>query len=214
MRAVTLSSAAKTATRFSIRSAAAGMAAAIELTSAGRRVTVPDMQPAPGGQVFRALEANLQARPATDALLAALGPSYTAGQTLIRRFRATAGIDYRPGTTVWELRADGTVGWLQGDAAGYLRARHVVLLLGALAVGGYTSQRFLPEVSQHFSPRDVFDTYNKLAQKGEPLAQHHVEGRAASYYAQGEVRDIASWLLLSFSCAPGTRLGRTFQRQR
>ena len=37
---------------------------------------------------------------------------------------------------------------------------------------------------------DVFVTYNKLASKGEPLAQHRVEGRAASYYARGEVREI------------------------
>ena len=110
----------------------AGMACAIDLAAAGCRVIVLDMQPSPGGQIFRALEANMQARPGTDELLSALGPSYKAGLALLTRFRATPGIDYRPGTTVWDLRADGTVGWLKGDAAGYLRATHVVLANGAM----------------------------------------------------------------------------------
>ncbi|OCP19807.1 MULTISPECIES: FAD/NAD(P)-binding oxidoreductase [unclassified Ensifer] len=110
----------------------AGMACATELAAAGCRVIVLDMQPSPGGQIFRALEANMQARPRTDELLAALGPSYKAGLALVTRFRATPGIDYRPSTTVWDLRADGTVGWLKGGGAGYLRAPHVVLASGAM----------------------------------------------------------------------------------
>jgi NADPH-dependent 2,4-dienoyl-CoA reductase/sulfur reductase-like enzyme len=108
------------------------MSASIELATAGRRVIVLDMQPAPGGQIFRALEANFDSRPTTDGLLDALGSSYTAGRELIRRFRATPDIDYRPGTTVWDLRADGTLGWLKGEAAGYLRATQVLLANGAM----------------------------------------------------------------------------------
>lgn len=115
-----------------IGSGPAGMSAAVELASAGCRVIVLDMQPSPGGQIFRGLEANLNARPSTDGLLSALGPTYSAGQTLISKFRNTAGIDYRPETTVWDLRTDGTVGWLKGNAAGYLRARHVLLASGAM----------------------------------------------------------------------------------
>lgn len=110
----------------------AGMSAAIELASIGREVIVLDMQQAPGGQIFRALEANIRARPATDAMLSALGPTYLAGEALIGRFRQTSGIDYRPETTVWDLRADGTVGWLMGESAGYLRASHVVVASGAM----------------------------------------------------------------------------------
>ncbi|EYR77881.1 FAD/NAD(P)-binding oxidoreductase [Shinella sp. DD12] len=110
----------------------AGMSCAIDLASAGCRVIVLDMQPTPGGQIFRALEANTIARPQTDELLQALGQSYRAGLALIERFRATPGIDFRPGTTVWDLRADGTVGWLKGNAAGYLRAPHVALASGAM----------------------------------------------------------------------------------
>ncbi|MFK0334768.1 FAD-dependent oxidoreductase [Rhizobium sp. NPDC090275] len=110
----------------------AGMSAAIDLAAAGRRVIVLDMQPAPGGQIFRSLEANLASQPATDELLAALGPAYRAGEALIARFRAAREIDYRPDTTVWDLRHDGTVGWLKGEAAGYVRAPHVILATGAM----------------------------------------------------------------------------------
>lgn len=110
----------------------AGMSAAIDLSGAGRSVIVLDMQPAPGGQVFRALEANLASRPATDELLAALGPAYRAGEVLITRFRAAKKIDYRPNTTVWDLRHDGTVGWLKGEASGYIRAPHIILATGAM----------------------------------------------------------------------------------
>src|SRR5262249_35912761 len=43
----------------------------------------------------------------------------------------------------------------------------------------------------HFSPREVYDSYNALAQSGEPLGEYRVGGRAAAYYAHGEVEEIA-----------------------
>jgi NADPH-dependent 2,4-dienoyl-CoA reductase/sulfur reductase-like enzyme/bacterioferritin-associated ferredoxin len=110
----------------------AGMTAAIDLSTAGKKVIVLDMQAAPGGQVFRSLGANLDARPTTDDLMAALGPGYRAGEALIRTFQINPAIDYRPNTTVWDLRADGTVGWLYDGQAGYIRARHVLLATGAM----------------------------------------------------------------------------------
>src|SRR5690348_1859355 len=85
----------------------AGMAAAAELAGAGCSVIVLDMQPAPGGQIFRALEANVAEGTHIADLLTALGPSYTAGLALVRRFRAANSIDYREQTTVWEIRPDG-----------------------------------------------------------------------------------------------------------
>lgn len=115
-----------------IGSGPSGMSAAIELAGAGCRVIVLDLQPAPGGQIFRGLEANAQARPAIAGLLDALGPTYRAGLKLIEQFRETSGIDYRPDTIVWDLRSDGTVGWLKGERAGYLRAQWVILANGAM----------------------------------------------------------------------------------
>jgi len=80
------------------------------------------------------------------------------------------------------------------------------MIVGAFAVGAYTSQWFLPQVSEQFSPRGVFDAYNKLGQPSEPLAQHRVEGRAAAYYARGEVKEIAARSeLIDFLVGDGRR---------
>lgn len=65
-------------------------------------------------------------------------------------------------------------------------------ILAALAVGGYASFGFQPALSAHFSPREVYDTYNELAAEGEPLGEFRVGGRAATYYARGEVQELAS----------------------
>ncbi|MEM9071864.1 MAG: glycosyltransferase family 39 protein [Myxococcota bacterium] len=73
---------------------------------------------------------------------------------------------------------------------GKLRSYRMLVVLGAgLVVGAYASQGFLPSLSSHFSPREVYDTYNELG-AGEPLAEFRVNGRAAAYYARGETVDI------------------------
>lgn len=64
-----------------------------------------------------------------------------------------------------------------------------VLVMGVI-VGGYVSFRWQPELSQHFSPREVYDTYNGLASAGEPLGEYHVSGRAAAYYTDGEIEEV------------------------
>lgn len=74
----------------------AGMAAALEAATLGLSVLVLDEQPAPGGQVFRAVE-----RAAGDPALA--GEYATEGMALVQAFRAAPGIDYRPGTTLWHV---------------------------------------------------------------------------------------------------------------
>lgn len=65
------------------------------------------------------------------------------------------------------------------------------MLAAALAFGAYTSLSFEPELSTHFSPREVYDTYNALAGEGEPLGEYRVGGRAAAYYAEGHVEEVA-----------------------
>ena len=45
------------------------------------------------------------------------------------------------------------------------------LWLGAVAVGAYAAHGFLPAISGHFSPRNVFQAYNTHAKPGEPLAE-------------------------------------------
>ncbi|UJR81339.1 ArnT family glycosyltransferase [Sandaracinus amylolyticus] len=64
------------------------------------------------------------------------------------------------------------------------------MLLVGLAIGGYTSFLFQPKMSSHFSPREVYDAYNRFASEGEPLGEYRVGGRAAAYYAHGEVEEL------------------------
>jgi 4-amino-4-deoxy-L-arabinose transferase-like glycosyltransferase len=65
------------------------------------------------------------------------------------------------------------------------------MMAASLAFGGYVSLGFEPELSQHFSPREIYDTYNALAHHDEPLGEYRVGGRAAAYYAQGPVEEVA-----------------------
>ena len=68
--------------------------------------------------------------------------------------------------------------------------RLVPALVAGLAAGAYCGIVFQPELSSHFSPREVYDTYNELAGNGEPLGEFRVGGRAAAYYASGDVEEL------------------------
>lgn len=61
-----------------------------------------------------------------------------------------------------------------------------------LVVGGYCALVYQPRLSSHFSPREVYDTYNELAAEGEPLGEFRVGGRAAAYYAEGEILELGN----------------------
>ena len=103
----------------------AGMAAAIEAAALGLSVTLIDEQPAPGGQVFRAVE-----RAAGDPALA--GEFLEAGGALAARFRATEGITFRPSTTLWHLAPDeGLLSVVSGGASAEIAAGRILLATGA-----------------------------------------------------------------------------------
>jgi hypothetical protein len=70
------------------------------------------------------------------------------------------------------------------------QARLLPLLACGAAVGIYAAHGYLPSLSAHFSPREVYDTYNALADEGEPLGEYRVGSRAATYYAEGEIREL------------------------
>jgi NADPH-dependent 2,4-dienoyl-CoA reductase/sulfur reductase-like enzyme len=106
----------------------AGMAAASLLAERGANALLLDEQPAPGGQIYRGLEA-LSARNST--LFAALGPDFARGLDLIRRLRGS-GADYRPGTSVWQISRDKEV-WYGGSGhAQCARAPVVMIATGAI----------------------------------------------------------------------------------
>ena len=98
----------------------AGMAAAVEARALGLAVLVVDEQPAPGGQVFRSVEAAHG-----DAVL---GAEYSAGLGLVESF-CRSGATYRPGTTLWHLDPDS--GEMSLTPGGPAVARRVLLATGA-----------------------------------------------------------------------------------
>ncbi len=103
----------------------AGMAAAVEAAALGLSVTVIDEQPAPGGQVFRAVE-----RAADDPALA--GEFLDAGGALASEFRAAKGVTFKPSTTLWHLDPDqGLLSVVSGGVASEFAAGRILLATGA-----------------------------------------------------------------------------------
>src|SRR5262249_25965920 len=64
------------------------------------------------------------------------------------------------------------------------------ILLTGICAGGYAAFGFMPALSEHFSPREIYESYNELAKPGEPLVEYKVGARAAAYYAKGEAAEV------------------------
>ena len=114
----------------------AGMAAAITAREQGIDVLVLDEQPAPGGQVYRNVEAVAESRPSSAR---ALGADYLEGVSVVRAFRR-CGARYLPRSAVWELGAAARgrngnapleIGIVRDGAAEMVRARCVIAATGA-----------------------------------------------------------------------------------
>ncbi|SCK19033.1 NADPH-dependent 2,4-dienoyl-CoA reductase, sulfur reductase [Variovorax sp. HW608] len=108
-----------------IGSGPAGMSAAIGLRELGLSVLVVDEQPAPGGQIWRAVE-TVAATPVG----ALLGDEYRAGAALAARFRA-CGAAYEPMTQVWQIEPGWRVLLRHDGRTEAVRSQQVVLATGA-----------------------------------------------------------------------------------
>ena len=103
----------------------AGMSAAVVLSENGLQVLVVDEQPAPGGQIWRAVETI--AHTATGDIL---GAEYKSGAELVQRFRA-CGAKYEPNTQMWKIEPGWTVFIKSNGVAEAVGARQVLLATGA-----------------------------------------------------------------------------------
>lgn len=103
----------------------AGMSAALGLRAQNLRVLVVDEQPAPGGQIWRAVET--MAATDTGRLL---GEEYRAGAALAERFRQCGAV-YEPQTQVWQIESGWHVYMTRNGRAEVVRADRIVLAIGA-----------------------------------------------------------------------------------
>ncbi|QQR88534.1 MAG: hypothetical protein IPJ88_09695 [Myxococcales bacterium] len=66
------------------------------------------------------------------------------------------------------------------------RARFIAPLFAGLLLGVYLSQVYTPQVSAHFSPRQVYATFLSLSKAKEALAVYRVDATSGKYYAGRE----------------------------
>jgi hypothetical protein len=79
-------------------------------------------------------------------------------------------------------------------AYGRLGSRRVFPALGgALAVGAFVTLSFQPALSQHFSPKPVYDAYSELTDgRPDPLASYKLPSTPAHHYTSAPVEEITA----------------------
>lgn len=75
---------------------------------------------------------------------------------------------------------------LLGDLFHKRGGRVSAFAVGSAAVGVVLCMQFYPALANQLSPKEVFESYEKCHQAGEPLALFGVGGRTAAYYAGGQ----------------------------
>ncbi|MGJ4942588.1 NAD(P)/FAD-dependent oxidoreductase [Bradyrhizobium sp. HKCCYLS1011] len=103
----------------------AGMAAAVTACSHGLSVRVVDDQPAPGGQIWRAIETV-----ASTPRLARLGQAYRAGADRARAFRSCGAV-YEPQSELWQIEPGFRAFLTRDGQARSVTADAVILATGA-----------------------------------------------------------------------------------
>ncbi|MFN3673757.1 MAG: FAD-dependent oxidoreductase, partial [Bosea sp. (in: a-proteobacteria)] len=106
----------------------AGIAAAARAAELGLSVLLADENPAPGGQIYRAITTT----PVTQRRV--LGEDYWKGEALVARLEKSAAC-YAPGCTVWSVAPDEAgafeLGLSLGGQARLVSAGQIILATGA-----------------------------------------------------------------------------------
>ncbi len=103
----------------------AGMAAAATAAYLGLTVALLDEQPAPGGQIYRAITGSGASRGAI------LGEDYLSGAGLAEALDNER-ITVIPGATVWQIDEEGRLAYSQDGQARRIAGRRILLATGAL----------------------------------------------------------------------------------
>lgn len=102
----------------------AGLAAAATAAELGLNTLVLDEQSSPGGQLYRNIE---RVDPGT---IRELGPDYAKGLGLVERFRKS-GAGYQENAIVWNIEQNGTVCYSHRGKSAQVRAKRVLIAIGA-----------------------------------------------------------------------------------
>lgn len=141
----------------------AGLAAAVTATAQGISCALLDEQSAPGGQIYRSIEAVPEQRGK------ALGAEYLHGKTLASAFRE-CDVAYFPDTKVWSLNREHEVGILHQGESKIISADQILLASGAMErpvpFPGWT----LPGVMQAGAGQVLFKTSGVVPSDGVVLA--------------------------------------------
>ncbi|MBS2018462.1 MAG: glycosyltransferase family 39 protein [Deltaproteobacteria bacterium] len=65
-------------------------------------------------------------------------------------------------------------------------SRAAFLVVWGVVVGGILCFSYYPALANQLSPKEVFESYQRVHKEGEPLALFGVGGRTAAYYAGGQ----------------------------
>jgi thioredoxin reductase/bacterioferritin-associated ferredoxin len=141
----------------------AGLAAATTVTGQGISCALLDEQPAPGGQIYRAIES------VSDPRAQQLGSEYLRGKQLATAFR-DSDVGYYPDTRVWSLNSQREVGILHNNKARIISADQVIIANGAMErpipFPGWT----LPGVMQAGAGQILFKSAGVVPDNGVVLA--------------------------------------------
>jgi NADPH-dependent 2,4-dienoyl-CoA reductase/sulfur reductase-like enzyme len=102
----------------------AGMSAATRVAKAGLSVVVLDEQAAPGGQIYRGVEA------ASERRRAILGSDYACGLDVVAAFRQS-GAELISGASAWNIATDKSIDYSRSGRTHRLRAGSIVMASGA-----------------------------------------------------------------------------------
>ena len=141
----------------------AGLSAAKVAADHDLDVALLDDQPAPGGQIYRAMESI----PSERAEL--LGPEYQRGRKLVSAFRDST-VDYFPDTQIWSLDRKREIGLIRDKTPAMITANQVLLANGAMErpvpFPGWT----LPGVMNAGGGQILFKTHGIVPADGVVLA--------------------------------------------
>jgi hypothetical protein len=155
-----------------------------------------------------------------------LYPEYVATNHLLESVKWPAGANFAPvfvGFGLCFAAAAFVAFALRGRAR--LAGRIGIYALVGLALAHAVLMAFIvtPELSKHYSQKVLFDRFQKLRRSGEPLAQYRSPAKGLSYYAGGDIKDLASMPDLltylrgerrSFVIVPAEELGQLDQAAR